>query len=46
MPFSISRDGKILLLQELASMTNADIDMLSMEGDRELNPCFKTNIQT
>jgi serine/threonine protein kinase len=33
MPWSLSRDGKSLLMQELTSMTHADIGMLSMEGD-------------
>jgi len=36
MPWSMPRDGKILLIQELVSWTNADIGMMPMEGDREL----------
>jgi serine/threonine protein kinase/Tol biopolymer transport system component len=35
MPWSITRDGKTLLIQELVSWTNADIGMISMEGDYE-----------
>jgi len=33
MPWSFSSDGKFLLMQELTSLTHADIGMLSMEGD-------------
>jgi len=32
-PWSISSDGKYLLMQELTSLVHADIGMLSMEGD-------------
>jgi serine/threonine-protein kinase len=35
MPWSISDDGKSLLIQELVSLTNADISALSMEGEYE-----------
>jgi serine/threonine protein kinase len=34
MPWSISGDGKYLLIMELLALTHADIGMLSMEGDR------------
>jgi Tol biopolymer transport system component len=34
-PWSISRDEKFLLIQDLISMTNSDISMLPMEGDQE-----------
>ena len=34
-PWSISRDGKFLLIQELVSLTNAEISILPMEGDQE-----------
>jgi serine/threonine protein kinase/Tol biopolymer transport system component len=41
MPWSITRDGKILLIQELVSWTNADIGMMSMEGDYERKPLLQ-----
>ncbi len=34
-PWSLSKDGKFLFIQELASYTNAQISMLPMEGDQE-----------
>jgi Tol biopolymer transport system component len=34
-PWSISRDGKSLLTQELVTFENADIGMLNMESDHE-----------
>jgi Tol biopolymer transport system component len=35
MPWSISRDGKVLLLGEVVSMQNVDVGMVSMDGDHE-----------
>jgi len=34
-PYSITRDGKFLLIDELAAWTNSDIGMLSLEDGRE-----------
>jgi Tol biopolymer transport system component len=33
-PFSWSSDGKTLVMQEMVTLTNLDISILSMEGDR------------
>ena len=41
MPFSLSRDGKILLMQELVSWTNADIGWLSMGDKHERKPLLQ-----
>jgi serine/threonine-protein kinase len=40
-PCSWSRDGKILLMDEGSTLTNTDIGMLSMDGDRTRKPLLK-----
>jgi serine/threonine-protein kinase len=41
-PYSWSRDGKSLVVQEVVSQTNVDLSMLSMEGDRKRIPLLQT----
>jgi serine/threonine-protein kinase len=41
MPWSITRDGKYLLMQELPSLTNGDIGMLSMDGEYKRKPLLQ-----
>ncbi len=41
-PFSLSSDAKTLVMQEVLTLTNVDISMLSMEGDRTRKVLLQT----
>ncbi len=41
-PFSFSRDGKTLVMQEVVTQTNVDLGILPMEGDRTRKPLLQT----
>jgi serine/threonine protein kinase/WD40 repeat protein len=41
-PWSMSSDGKTLVLQEVISMTNTDISILPVEGDQTRKPLIQT----
>jgi serine/threonine protein kinase len=42
MPYSWSRDGKDLVMQEVVTQTNVDLSMLSMDSDRERKLLLQT----
>jgi eukaryotic-like serine/threonine-protein kinase len=41
-PYSWSSDGKTLVMAEMVTMTNLDIGIVSMEGDRKRKPLLQT----